>query len=349
MSASAMKAAPGRSTGFAPAIFTAIAVVLGAALLPAASGRAASGPVERAVPDTAFIKTALSDQLAVMIYVPGGTEPERIEQAPSPHKRSRKERKAARAEPSPTPAATGKGGSKTPVILFSGDWGWRPLVQDTASYLQANGYWVLGISSVEYFNHRASAVEYADDLRILRRFLNDRMRRPPDAPVILAGFDYGAELVPYLLNRARGEGVLGALMIAPGRHGAAVCRVAIQLNMPIPEAEKFDVAREIQQMPPLPAVVVQGTIDNEGDGRQLFQAVRGPKRLALIPGGDHQFHDARQLYMERTLDAVRWLDEAAPRPGAPPVPPGAAPGVETPPAAPTPTPAPERRVGPGRG
>src|SRR6266571_592869 len=39
----------------------------------------------------------------------------------------------------------------TPVIFYSGEWGWRPLQQDLASYLASTGRFVLGIDSADYF------------------------------------------------------------------------------------------------------------------------------------------------------------------------------------------------------
>ncbi len=221
-----------------------------------------------------------------------------------------------------------------PVIFFSGEWGWRPLLQDTASFLVSEGRCVLGIDSTDYFKRMLDGPAWASDLETLRGFINEKAGRPKDAPVILAGHSYGAEMVPYILNRAGTRGVLGALLVAPGPRGAATYRVSIQLKLPPPEDEAFDVGYEMHRLPPIPVVAIQGTVDEEGASKDLVEMLRGPRLFVPIVGGDRQFRGSKDLFFPQVTQALRWIEEEA---GAPA---GAAAGSGPPPPAPAPGPGP---------
>lgn len=222
------------------------------------------------------------------------------------------------------PAAAGRVGGATPdatpapppvpVIFISGEWGWRPLPQDIASLLAAEGRTVLGIDSSDYFKKMLDRTAWASDLEVFRALVNEKAGRPKDAPVILAGHAYGAEMIPYILNRAGTAGVLGALLVAPGARGAATYRVAIQLKLPPPEDEAFDVAYEMHRLPPIPVVAIQGTVDQEGAAKELVEMLRGPRLFVPIVGGDRQFRGSKDLFFPQVTQALRWIEEKAAAP-----------------------------------
>ena len=142
------------------------------------------------------------------------------------------------------------------VIYFSSNWGWRPIMQDTASHFAAMGRYVLGIDSRRYFEKILTPENWEKDLRTLRAHVNGKAGRAADAPVILAGFGFGANIIPYVLNRAGANGIGGALLISAGEEGATICRMQVQLDIPVPEEERFDVADEIATLPPIPIVLI---------------------------------------------------------------------------------------------
>ena len=179
--------------------------------------------------------------------------------------------------------------ASTPVLFFSGEWGYTPLHQDASCDLAARGRYVLGIDSSEYFKKMLPGASLAKDMALFRATLNEAAKRRKDAPVILAGFSWGSGLVPYVLNRAGAQGVAGALLIAPPRNGQAIFRAAIKLKMAVPEEEAFDVAREMARLPPIPVVLMQGSLDDQADAKGLLPSLRGARLLAPIVGGDHQF------------------------------------------------------------
>ncbi|HET6278646.1 MAG TPA: AcvB/VirJ family lysyl-phosphatidylglycerol hydrolase [Candidatus Polarisedimenticolia bacterium] len=213
------------------------------------------------------------------------------------------------------------------IVYFSGNWGWRPIMQDTASHLAANGRFVLGVDSMKYFGKLLDAGEWKHDLTTFRSYVNEKAGKPPDAPVILIGFTYGAEMIPYMLNRGGIEGIAGALLIGPGATGSVLCRLHLQLDLEIPEEERFDVGRELAALPSLPIVLLEGTLDEESKARDLLPLVKTPRRYAPIVGGDRQFTETRDVYFEYTAQAIDWIDSTArsPEEAAP-----ADPGAEAP-------------------
>lgn len=210
----------------------------------------------------------------------------------------------------PRPAPSG-----TPVIFYSGEWGWTPLQQDAASSLSAAGRYILGIDSPEYFNRMIPADILAVEFERFRGFLNERASRPKDAPVILVGFAAGAEIVPYLLNRIGPAGVRGVVLIAPDKKGAHVFRVSVQLRMDSPPEETFDVEAELRRMAPLPVVLMEGSLDPRSQAKALSETPRGPHKYAPVVGGDRQFHEVRDGFFRLLDDALLWIEGTAGPPG----------------------------------
>ena len=227
---------------------------------------------------------------------------------------------APKEAPAENPAAP-------PVIFYSGEFGWRPLQQDLASYLASTGRFVVGIDSTDYFSSRVPPSALAQDFEKFRAWVNERAGRPKEAEVIVAGFAFGAEMIPYLLNEAKVPGVRGAVLVAPGAKGVTVFHVTVQLKMDSLPGEQFDVEQELRQMPAIPVVLMEGAYDKDSAAKRLADLPRGPHKYVRVEGGDHQFHDVREEFFAILSDALRWIDGT----------PMEAPPAATP-AAPTPTP-----------
>ncbi len=262
------------------------------AALCASSPQAA---VRRLIPKTVYLKTSMDPQTASYLYAPPMTE-------------SKPGEAAAGGRAPARPAA---------VILFSGEWGWKPLPQDACSHLAAEGRHVLGIDSSEYFKKATTGPALAGDLEVFRTYVNEQAGKGKGEPVLLIGYSYGAEMVPYILNRGGGAGVKGILLVAPDRSGAAVCRVTVLLKMPGPPEEAFDVGEEIKGMPPIPVAIMQGALDSLAAAPALLPLARGPRLYVPIEGGDRQFRQVRDLFFGQVSQSLRWLETAAAAAGEP--------------------------------
>jgi hypothetical protein len=274
MSSAAVREFPNPS-GIARAWFAAAILAAGVFFLPV---RASCAEVNRLEPKALYLRTNMDVRSQVMFYKPPGPQ-------------------------------AGDAARKAAVLLFSGEAGWRPLQQDTASYMAAEGHPVLGIDAIAYFKKRLDRGQWAADLEALRLFLNEQAGRPKDSPVALAGFYFGAKIIPFILNRTGAKGVIGTLLIAPDRQGFEVYRVGIRLKIPGPPEEQFDVAEEIRHMPPVPTAMLQGAEDSEGESRDLFVLLKGPRKLVPILGGDRQFHEVRDIYFTRVGQALGWMED----------------------------------------
>ncbi|HKQ97139.1 MAG TPA: AcvB/VirJ family lysyl-phosphatidylglycerol hydrolase [Candidatus Polarisedimenticolia bacterium] len=198
-----------------------------------------------------------------------------------------------------------------PVLFFSGDWGWKPVLQDTASYLSRRGRTVIGIDSTEYFSRQLEEPDWSRDLKTLRDFANEKAGRPAGSPVLLAGFTWGASMVPFMLNRGGAEEFAGALLIGPIFHSNRIYRVTLQMPtsiVPLPKDEEFMTVDEVTKMPPIPVVFMQGAQDMESAADALIKVARGPKQIVNVPGGDRQFRDVREIYFSLAAQALGWLE-----------------------------------------
>jgi type IV secretory pathway VirJ component len=93
--------------------------------------------------------------------------------------------------------AKGKGGTTFAVIL-SGDGGWASIDKDVAGALSAKGIPVVGWNSLQYFWSRKPPEVAAKDLeRILRHYLAVWNKQE----VLLVGYSFGADVLPFFTNR----------------------------------------------------------------------------------------------------------------------------------------------------
>ena len=214
-----------------------------------------------------------------------------------------------------------------PVIFFSGDWGWRPLQQQSASFLAKQGRFVTGIDATEYFKKRLESAEWSADLKRLREFTNEKAGRPIGGPVLLIGFCWGGEVIPYALNRGGTSGFAGALLLGPDEESAFVYRISLQMpNVPSPPDEVFAVADELKRLPPaFPVVFIEGELDTNSAAKSLESKVPGPHKRAVVPGGDRQFKEVREIYFGLLSQGLEWIEQQAGGTAAPPAP--AAPGT----------------------
>lgn len=86
----------------------------------------------------------------------------------------------------------------TLVVFLSGDGGWAELDQKVGRALAVDGHGVVGLSSLRYFWKPRTPESAASDLeRILRHYLTVWAKRR----VVLVGYSFGADVLPFLVNR----------------------------------------------------------------------------------------------------------------------------------------------------
>ncbi|MGD9507272.1 MAG: virulence factor family protein [Geminicoccaceae bacterium] len=84
------------------------------------------------------------------------------------------------------------------AIVYSGDGGWRDIDKDIAGRLHELGMPVVGVDSLRYFwTERTPEASAADLARIIAHYRQvwDRSR------IVLIGYSFGADVLPFLVNR----------------------------------------------------------------------------------------------------------------------------------------------------
>ncbi len=102
------------------------------------------------------------------------------------------------------PAAAETAGADSPrdrasfAVLLTGDGGWTGLDQDVAGSLAARGIPVVALNSLKYYWHARTPEEAARDLDQIVRAYGERWKRNR---VLLIGYSFGADVLPFLYNR----------------------------------------------------------------------------------------------------------------------------------------------------
>ena len=84
------------------------------------------------------------------------------------------------------------------AVIWSGDGGWRDLDKTIGERLQSEGIPVIGVDSLRYFWREKTPEEIATDLADILRHYQKAWGRPR---VILVGYSFGADVMPFAVNR----------------------------------------------------------------------------------------------------------------------------------------------------
>jgi type IV secretory pathway VirJ component len=88
--------------------------------------------------------------------------------------------------------------SKVIAVLYSGDGGWRDLDRSLASVLAAKGMSVVGVDVLRYYWRTRQPDSAARDLV---RIVHSYERRWGGEKFVLIGFSFGANVIPFIVNR----------------------------------------------------------------------------------------------------------------------------------------------------
>lgn len=102
--------------------------------------------------------------------------------------------------PVPTAAAGSKPVAQRPAfaLLLTGDGGWAGLDQDVSAALAAKGLPVVGLNTLRYFWTARTPEETTNDVaRVLRHYLRDWDKQS----VLLVGYSFGADVLPFIVSR----------------------------------------------------------------------------------------------------------------------------------------------------
>lgn len=188
--------------------------------------------------------------------------------------------------------------SDTLAVILSGDGGWTSLDKDVGTALAARGYPVVGLNSLQYFWKARTPDSAAKDLeRLLTHYLAAWKKQK----VLLIGYSYGADVLPFMANRLPqpllGKVSLTALVglsrsVAFEFHVAEWLGTASSKELPVlPEVRKLKGARIL-------------CLYGEGEKDSLCRDLDpGLAKVVALPGAHHFGGDYRSV-AEAILNAL---------------------------------------------
>lgn len=178
------------------------------------------------------------------------------------------------------PAATIQGPSF--AILLTGDGGWAGLDRQLGAALAAKGVPVVGFDSLRYFWTRRSPEEAAADLARVIRHYTSFWRK---SQVILIGYSFGADVMPFLVRRLAPElraQIDRVVLLGPSQSATFEFRVSDWLGGR--HIDTLPVKPEAEFLQDLPLLCVYGREEKESLCRDL---AAGRTEKLEMKGGHH--------------------------------------------------------------
>jgi type IV secretory pathway VirJ component len=169
------------------------------------------------------------------------------------------------------------------AILYSGDGGWRDLDRSLADILASRGMSVVGVDVLRYFwNEKAPDAATHDLVRIMQHY----QQRWQCGKVVLIGFSFGADILPFLVSRLPADlksQVALITLLSPERSTA----FEIQVNGWLGGKPKagVQIGPEMKKLAGIKVQCIYG--QNEGDGSLCTDSSAGPLTVLAKSGGHH--------------------------------------------------------------
>ncbi len=180
------------------------------------------------------------------------------------------------------------------AVVYAGDGGWRDLDKSVAEYFNQEGYGVVGVDTLRYFWNEKSPRELGDDLEaIVGRYSAEWKAKR----VLLAGYSFGADVIPFAWGRiskaVRDQVRLIALL---GLSKTADFQVSVSGWLGVGSGE-HDVLKPAAGLPMDRVMCVYGKDELEGADNDVACAtdVFPPSARLELPGGHHFDEDYAAL------------------------------------------------------
>lgn len=172
--------------------------------------------------------------------------------------------------------------SDTLAVILSGDGGWTSLDKELGRALAARGYPVVGLNTLQYLWKARTPEGATQDLeRILRHYLAAWKKQK----VLLIGYSYGADVLPFLANRLPPElaaRVPLTVLIGPSRSVAFEFHVAEWLGAG--SGKELPVLPEVRRLKGARILCLYGENEKESLCRDLEP---GLATILSLPGAHH--------------------------------------------------------------
>lgn len=116
--------------------------------------------------------------------------------------------------------------NKPMIVFMSGDGGWAELDQRVSGMMEKQGMPVVGWSTLTYFWEKKNPEQTTKDLERILDYYSKTWHRDR---IMLIGYSFGAEVIPFVLNRLSPEyrsKIVGAAMFVPSTSSNFVIHVS---------------------------------------------------------------------------------------------------------------------------
>ncbi|MFC5708113.1 AcvB/VirJ family lysyl-phosphatidylglycerol hydrolase [Aeromonas eucrenophila] len=196
--------------------------------------------------------------------------------------------------------------SSAPMVVFmSGDGGWAALDKGLSAELQRHGMPVVGWSSLSYYWKKKTPEQATADLV---RILADYQSRWGRQRWLLVGFSFGAEIVPFVINRlpqAYRNSLVGAVMLSPST--ASDFEIHVSDMVVHDKAGSYPTLPEVKAIKSLPLLCVQGSDDDSPV--KLCPHLQQPNVTTVTLPGSHHFDDDYGVLYRSIADRLPWAGD----------------------------------------
>lgn len=212
------------------------------------------------------------------------------------------------------PAGTVRG----TIIMGSGDAGWVGLAVRMSEFLVQQGYLVIGFNVREYLSAFTVGAGHVtpDDARADYRALSELLARQDllRRPVLLSGVSEGAALAVLAAgdakNRSWVEGVVTLGLPRTAELAWHWYDMAALVTRSDANEPSFSPADYVGAVSPTPLVMIQSATDEyatDADRARLLTAAKPPRKMVMIPAGNHRFTDKLPELRAEFLGAITWI------------------------------------------
>ncbi|RZL17014.1 MAG: virulence factor family protein [Pedobacter sp.] len=190
----------------------------------------------------------------------------------------------ALGEPLPlTVVSSAKKASLPFVFMISGDGGWTSFDQSLAEALATKGMYVIGLDAQKYFwKAKTPALAAAEVSQVILKY----QKQFDNQQFVLAGYSFGASIVPFLANRLPLElkkDLKGVVSLSPDDYADFEIHITDMLNLGTSKG-KYDVLSEIKKVAVIKPVCIFGK-DEDEELKQTF--IKSGIKTMIIPGNHH--------------------------------------------------------------
>lgn len=172
--------------------------------------------------------------------------------------------------------------TSTMAVLYSGDGGWAGLDRDMAAAFAARGIPVVGVDSLQYFWNTKTPDQAAVDLGRIIGHYGKLWRRPR---IILLGYSYGADVLPFIVSKLNAEMRMGIQrMTMLGLDNKADFQFHLSSWLDISGGNALPTVPQIDGLRNISIQCVRGSAEKDSACERISSPF---VRKILLPGGHH--------------------------------------------------------------